>query len=330
MRSPPACAGIEQRVTAIWSVLDRRRPNYIALHKWFYLLIRFGLLAEMLVYGFSKVIPLQMPFPSLGRLLRPFGSFSPMDVLWASIGASRSYEIFAGSAEALGGILLIFPRTTTLGALVCLADMIQVFMLNMTYDVPVKLFSFHLILLSLFLLAPQTRRLISFFFLNQATAKSSQAPLFRSSRKNRVALILQVAFSLYLVGMNAYQRRHAWYQYGGGQPKSVLYGIWDVEQMSIDGQLRSPLLTDSDRWRRVLFESTNFTSFQRMDDSFKYFACVIDEKDKTIALTKASDTSWKAGFNFDRPAQDLLILDGTMNGHKMHIQLKLQGNRMKN
>lgn len=27
----------------------------------------------------------------------------------------------------------------TLGALVCLADLVQVFMLNMTYDVPVKL-----------------------------------------------------------------------------------------------------------------------------------------------------------------------------------------------
>ena len=36
--------------------------------------------------------------------------------------------------------------------------MIQVFMLNMTYDVPVKLLSFHLILLSLFLLSRATFR----------------------------------------------------------------------------------------------------------------------------------------------------------------------------
>ena len=57
------------------------------------------------------------------RLIEPFGNFSLMGVLWASIGASRPYEIFAGCAETLGGILLIFPRTTTLGALVCLLDM---------------------------------------------------------------------------------------------------------------------------------------------------------------------------------------------------------------
>jgi hypothetical protein len=48
-------------------------------------------------------------------------------------------------------LLLIVPRTATLGALISLADMIQVDTLNMTYDVPVKLFAFHLILLSCFL-----------------------------------------------------------------------------------------------------------------------------------------------------------------------------------
>ena len=146
-------------ITLVWSILDRRRNNYVTFHKWFRLALRFALASEMFLYGLDKVIPLQMPFPYLTRLLEPYGNFSPMAVLWSSIGASRSYEIFAGCAETLGGILLLTPRTTTLGALVCLADMIQVFMLNMTYDVPVKLFSFHLILFSLFLLAPDARRM---------------------------------------------------------------------------------------------------------------------------------------------------------------------------
>ena len=150
-------------ITLVWSILDRRRPNYVTFHKWFRLAMRFALASEMFLYGISKVIPLQMPFPYLTRLLEPYGNFSPMAVLWSSIGASTSYEIFTGCAETLGGILLLTPRTTTLGALVCLADMIQVFMLNMTYDVPVKLFSFHLILFSLFLLAPDARRLFNFF-----------------------------------------------------------------------------------------------------------------------------------------------------------------------
>jgi uncharacterized membrane protein YphA (DoxX/SURF4 family) len=120
--------------TAVWSTLDARRENYSTLNKWFRLGIRISLAGQMFGYGWAKAVPLQMPFPYLTRLLEPFGNFSPMGVLWSSIGASPPYEVFAGCAEMLGGILLIVPRTTTLGALVCLADMTQVFMLNMTYD----------------------------------------------------------------------------------------------------------------------------------------------------------------------------------------------------
>lgn len=310
-------------ITLVWSFLDRRRPNYLTFHKWFRLALRFALASEMFLYGLDKMIPLQMSFPYLTRLLEPYGNFSPMAVLWSSIGASRSYEIFAGCAETLGGILLLTPRTTTLGALVCLADMIQVFMLNMTYDVPVKLFSFHLILFSLFLLAPDARRLLQFFFTDHAIAPARQTPLFRSMRANHIAVILQVAFGMYLIGMGIYSGVDAWHQYGGGRPKSSLYGIWNVEQMSIDGQVRPGMLTDQDRWRRVVFDFPTLASFQRPDDTFTGFGASISDTAKTLTLTKPADKNWKATFAFVRPAPDQLALNGTMDGHKIQLQLKL-------
>jgi hypothetical protein len=64
--------------TGIWSALDRRRANYVTLYKWFRLFIRFALASEMILYGMGKIIPLQMPFPYLTRLLEPFHDFSPM------------------------------------------------------------------------------------------------------------------------------------------------------------------------------------------------------------------------------------------------------------
>jgi hypothetical protein len=42
-------------------------------------------------------------------------------VLWASIAASRSYEVFTGCVELLGGILLFIPATAPLGAIISLA-----------------------------------------------------------------------------------------------------------------------------------------------------------------------------------------------------------------
>jgi hypothetical protein len=309
--------------TGIWSILDRRRENYVILHKWFRLFIRFSLAAQMLNYGMFKVIPVQMPFPHLSRLFEQFGDFSPMGILWSSIGAFPAYEIFCGCAEVSGGLLLAIPRTTTLGALVCLAEMIQIFTLNMTYDVPVKLFSFHLILLSLFLLAPDLQRLINFFFLNRTTPPASQTQLFSTRRANRIALTLQILFGIWLVGMNAYGDWQAWYIQVGSRPKSPLYGIWEVDQQTIDGQLRSPLLNDNGRWRRVIFESPGRVTFQRIDDSFARHGVTINLKDKTLALDDDVDKNWKADFTFARAAPDQLTLDGNMDGHETHLKLRL-------
>jgi uncharacterized membrane protein YphA (DoxX/SURF4 family) len=314
---------IAAAATCVWSVLDRRRENYATLYKWFRLFLRFALATEMFLYGIDKVIPLQMPFPSLVRLLEPFHDFSPMGVLWYSVGASPAYEIFAGCAEMLGGVLLIFPRTTMLGALVALADLTQIFILNMTYDIPVKLFSFHLLLMAVFLLAPEFERLADFFFRNRTAGPSTQAELFRTRRANRIALAAQILLGLWVIGNNLYSGWEGWHTYGGGRPKSALYGIWDVSELSIDGQVRSPLVTDYDRWHRAVFDAPNQAAFQRMDDTFARYGATINGGEKTIALTKGDDKNWKANFTFQRVGENELILDGNMDSHKIHMQLQL-------
>ena len=50
--------------------------------------------------------------------------------------------VFTGWAEVLGRHPVLVPQTTMLGALIGLADMIQVFVLNMTYDFGLKQISF--------------------------------------------------------------------------------------------------------------------------------------------------------------------------------------------
>jgi uncharacterized membrane protein YphA (DoxX/SURF4 family) len=308
---------------AVWSLLDGNRENYTKLYDWLRLFIRICLASQLISYGLFKIIPEQMPYPTLGRLLERFGDMSPMGVLWASVGASPPYETFTGCAEFLAGVLIFIPRTTLLGALIALADMTQVFTLNMTYDVCVKLLSFHLILLSLFLLAPEFRRLADFFFLDRSATPSPARTLFTTPRANRIALIAQLLFAVVLISVTAYNSWLNWNKYSGGRPKSALYGIWDVEQQSIDGELRPPLLTDSSRWRHLIFDAPERMSFQRLDDSYERRGAAIDVNQKTLSLTKDDDKNWKANFTFTRPAADQLTLDGSMDGHSIHLQLKL-------
>src|SRR6202035_3317982 len=124
------------------------------------------------------------------------------------------------------------------------------------------------------------------FFLDRPAGPSTQPPLFATRRANRIALAAQVIFCATLVGVGVYGSWSAWHQFGGGGPKSALYGIWDVDQLAIDGQVRSPLVTDYGRWRRAMFDIPGRMSFQRMDDSLARFGASIDVKKQTIALTK--------------------------------------------
>jgi hypothetical protein len=309
--------------TVAWSLLDRYRENYAGLYKWFWLFVRFALAGRMITYGMVKVIPVQMRYPALTRLLQPFGTISPFGVLINSVGSAPAYEIFTGCAMVAGGLLLIVPRTATLGALICLAEMIQVFMLTMTYDVIAKLLAFHIILLCCFLLAPDVPRLVRFHLLRRTSSLSAEVQLFRSVRANRIALAAQIIFGLWVVGVYTNQSWDYWKTVGGGRPHPALYGIWEVKQMSIDEQPRPPLLTDSTRWRRAIFDFPDRMAFQRLDDTFAPYGASINLPKRTLALTKKDDKNWKASFTFDRPAEDRLILDGLMDNHQVHMELQL-------
>lgn len=145
-------------VAVVWSVADRRRANYARLFGWLLLALRLSLATSLLLYGMVKVLPWQMAF-QLHLLIEPFGDMSPMGVLWAQTAVSQPYEIALGLAEVTAAVLLFVPVTATVGALLALVVCLQVLVLNLAYDVPVKLFSLHLLLFAVVLLLPDAGRL---------------------------------------------------------------------------------------------------------------------------------------------------------------------------
>jgi hypothetical protein len=310
--------------TVVWSLVDRRHMYDVKVDTWFRVFLRFALAAQMFYYGMAKVIPTQFQAPSLVTLVEPVGNLSLADLLWTFIGASTAYQVITGWAEMLAGILLVVPRTATLGALICIVDMVQVFLLNMTYDFGLKQISFHLILMSAFVMAPDLRRLANVFVLGRSAEASEERPLFRNPRHNRMAVAAQIALGLYLIGMFTNLSLRLWYAEGGGKPKSPLYGIWDVTELSIDGAVRAADENDYDhRWRRVIFDMPETIVFQRTDDSFAHYGATIDPGAGSFALNKGNSRTWKAAFAVQRPSPDRLILEGDMDGHKIRVRLQL-------
>ncbi|MGH9393079.1 MAG: hypothetical protein ACRD1E_02840, partial [Terriglobales bacterium] len=219
--------------------------------------------------------------------------------------------------------LLLFPRTAALGALLALADGAQVFMLNMSYDVPVKLLSFQLIPLALLVLAPDLRRLATAVFSSRPAPPSAPRALFASARANRWALAAQALFACYLIAGNLYGSVTSFNRYGPGRPKSELYGIWQVQSFTLDGQSRPALDTDAERWRRVIFDNPDAMFVQGMDDAARAYPASINLPARLLTLSKISDKSWKAVFRLAQPAPGALRLDGMMDGHHLEIALQL-------
>jgi hypothetical protein len=308
--------------TMIWSILDRKRSNYARLHQWLNIYVRYSLALTMVSYGAAKVIKTQFPNPSLDRLLQPFGDASPMGLLWTFMGASMAFNIFTGGGEFVGGLLLSFRRTALLGALVVIAVMSNVVMLNFSYDVPVKLYSLHLLGMAVFLTIPHMRQLINLLLLNRRTEPVEYRPYFARPWLNRGAQILcalLVALFVWQALNRSYTGRHT---YGDLSPRSPLYGIWNVEEFEIDGEVKPPLITDKNRWRRVVFDNPRTFSLQLMSDSRSRFGLALDAEKKTLALTKRDDPNWKTMLTYERIDPEKLTLDGTFDGKKIRAKLQ--------
>jgi len=308
--------------TVAWSVLDRKRRNYTYLHEWLRLYVRLFLGATLLGYGAFKVIKAQFAYPYLSRLLEPYGNSSPMGLLWTFMGYSKTYNVFTGLVEMLGGALVIVPRLVTLGALISAAAMTNVFILNMSYDVPVKIFSLNLLLMSCFLLLPELGRLSNVFILNRPAPAIASPRLFQRRSLIIGLLLAQILFLVWCAGSSLHQSYKQEKDYGDLAVRPPLYGIYSVDEFSVDDQLRPALFSDAERWHRVTFDLYNSISILPPEGPVQRYRSKLDEKTGTLELTKSSDQKWKANFTLDSHSPGIILVAGEMDGNKITARLK--------
>ena len=157
----------------VWSVLDRRRAGYDRMLYWLRTIVRYYLATFALSYGIIKIFALQMSFPTLSQLATPLGDFLPMRFSWLFIGYSFPYQVFSGVMETVAGLLLLYRRTITAGLFAAMGAFLNVVMINLSYDVPVKLFASHLLFCSVFLIALDYKRVLGFMVFNQAVPSTN-------------------------------------------------------------------------------------------------------------------------------------------------------------
>ncbi len=311
-------------ITAAWTLIGRRSNAYPRLAHGLWIYVRLYLGYIMLSYGLSKVFVHQFPFPTPSRLAQPVGNMSPMGLLWTFMGASPAYVAFTGVAEVLGGLLLFGRRTATAGALIVAGITTNIVMLNFCYDVPVKLFSSQLLLMSIGLALPDLRRLLAIFVLDRPTTPRGPRPALPWRRVERGVPFMKFAVlggMIYLLTSRQLERQEI-------DPAEANVAAFadtlEVETFEVDGALRPPLTTDRERWK-ALHRGYGGVSVERMDGTRHPYEASVDPATRTLKLTP-----WDENHGSESPPAELLYswgdarhvsLTGTSGGKSVKITL---------
>ncbi|MFY0603206.1 MAG: hypothetical protein JXQ93_04605 [Flavobacteriaceae bacterium] len=308
----------------IWSVIDKRRANYKRLLLFFSIYVCYYVAINMFSYGFSKIFYLQFSAPSLSRLLQPYGSSSPMGIAWVFMGASKTYTMFSGFAEVLGGLLLLHRRTRTFGALTVFCVMLNVFMMNMSYDIPVKLFSFHLMIMMLFVSLLGYKRIVNLFGLKKALQITPPVSKYfknrRMSLSTWVLKLIFLSYSTYVVIDNNLSYANQTYN----SPKPILYGIYDVDTYVLNKDTIPPLLTDKIRWKKIISDGKWFSDYiivKGMNDQTTWYKQDIDTINNTLEMVSTRDSTNVYNFHYIKK-DSVLSFKGLWNQDSVEIKMK--------
>lgn len=306
----------------IWSVVDRKRKSYNRLFYWVMVVLRYSLAITMLTYGMAKITQLQFRFPSLSKLEDPFGNTSPMGLAWNYMGYSRGYNLFTGLAEFIGGFFLFFRRTSLFAALWCMTVMLNVVAMNIFYDIPVKLFSMHLFLFSVFVALPDRQRLINFFFLQKPVAPTTHwYPVFQTKWKRITLVSLKYLVISTFISLIVYTGVYNARRFNTNINQAPLYGIYEVSNVNTNS---TGLLNDRIRnlqlSQKIYIEKDNTLSIRNRDMELSYYSSKTDTVKQLLSYwTNATDS---VQLHYQHVGKDSMSLHGIIGKDSIDLQLK--------
>ena len=310
-------------VTVVWTAFNPEKPQESRLLDPLVVLVRYYVIFQMVTYGLAKLFYLQFQEPMFSRLIQPYGESSPMGLLWTFMGFSKGYTIMAGAAEFLGGILLLFRKTRTLGAMVVFGVMVNVMAMNFFYDVPVKILSSHLVFLSIFLLVLDGRRLLNFLILNKEVPAREINHFITNPKIRRIKDYIKWGLVSIGLGLAFYQMFNLVSQYGPAAEKPPLYGLHEVESFERNGEIIPPLTTDSTRWDKLIIQRAGAARVHFMPNNRQFYDFKPDSLSNFVLINVSGDTTGMVDtLFFTQPDSSLLELEGVLASDTLKIRLK--------
>jgi len=304
-------------IAAVWSLASRRR-EYRRPYGWFRIALRYYVAIIMLVYGGFKVIESQFPPLTIDQLVQPLGNLAPMGLLWSFMGYSAVYASFTGLGETIGALLLFFRRTTTAGALILVAVLSNVALLNYTFDVPVKQLSSNLLLAAMVLALPDLRRLLDVFVLNRPTEPvdlTFDIPrwLCRVRRFLKPVVIVVATSGPLVFSFFVHRRMHE---------RPALFGFYEVAEFVRDGTPVAPILAEPERWRSVVFGRPGAVSIRFMSDRIRVLDATVDTVAHRLTLSPRDNSRISGVLAYEQLPDSGLRILGKLVAYSVDVTLR--------
>ncbi len=334
--------------TIIWSLADRKRQHYNQLYYWLTTIIRYYLAFTMFLFALYKFFKLQFPDLDYYTLTEQTGDMSPMHLAWAFFGYSYGYNVFMGIAEC-AGLLLLFRRTTTAGAVLTMAALANVIAVNYSFDVHAKIYPTALFVMALFLLLKDGQRIFQFFFTGQAVSLSViKAPVFQKPWMQTAKTMLKIIVIAYflishLIANIAYKKDFE----EGLKAKSKYSGIYDIDLFVVNKDTLSK--EDISRWQQLIIGDRMLEAVRFKGDSIAFASVNADKKEIIVSgnltdlsshmqeiyneLGASDDTYYKmdsilvarqmvTSFDYELSDSSKLVLKGTIKNDSVYITAK--------
>jgi hypothetical protein len=250
----------------IWTAFDRKRGEYNVLYYWLKVVVRYRAAIGIIGFGYTKLFPTQMPFPSLGLLNTDFGDFTAQKIYWLSVGIVPWYQVFGGIVELLAGGLLLFRKTATYGAVLLIAALGDITYVNYAYDGGVHVYAFYFVLLGSFLLIDDVPRLYNLLIREKYTVPNSYSPYFKRdwlgyTRIGLKSLVVVIFFGI-LTYTEVMNFKYDPYKQPSTAGVKQLRGNYAVTEFRLNDSIipYSPL--DSIRWQQATFENWTTLTFK--------------------------------------------------------------------
>ncbi|GAB4012224.1 hypothetical protein GCM10028808_27710 [Spirosoma migulaei] len=256
-------------VGLIWTGIARFRRKeareYNWLYYWLRVIVRYRAGIGIIGFGFTKLMPTQLPYPSLGVLNTNFGDLTAQKIYWLSIGIAPWYEVFTGVVEVLAGALLFFRATTFWGSVLLFGALADIVYVNLAYDGGVHGYSSYFVLLSGFLLIYYVKDIYNLLIRERPTIPNYFYPALMGWQQYVRIGLKTATIGIFLVLLYWLQYVNFVYDpYKQPAQKGIkeLRGNYTVTEFRLNGKPLPYSPVDSVRWQEATFEKWTTLTFK--------------------------------------------------------------------